>query len=84
MLLVITIVSENPSSPQVYIIATEITSSTVTCTEDEKQSLRDEEAGLEEAVDTTEDALEAAQDDLAAATGTTASSAELSSVAAAG
>merc|ERR1712227_853681 len=67
----ITIVSENPSSPQVYIIATEITSSTVTCTEDEKQSLRDE------------DALEAAQDDLAAATGTTASSAELSSVAAA-
>merc|ERR1712227_357901 len=79
----ITIVSENPSSPQVHIIATEITSSTVTCTEDEKQSLRDEEAGLEEAVDTTEDALEAAQDDLAAATGTTASSAELSSVAAA-
>lgn len=79
----ITIVSENPSSPQVYIIATEITSSTVTCTEDEKESLRDEEAGLEEAVDTTEDALEAAQDDLAAATGTTASSAELSSVAAA-
>ena len=75
-----TVILQFPSSPQVIVVATEITTSTVTtCTSAEITEIQAEVNSLNEAVKEIEEALEAVQEQLEELTGSTASSSELES-----
>jgi len=78
--LVITIISENPASPQVSVYCLEIVAATgITCTDAEKTSLKGVETSMEEAAEKIKEATEAVFEDLENQTGTTPSSTELES-----
>ena len=73
-----TLVINFPGSPQILVYsATIIASSTLVCTEDEKDSLAQLDAMFEDAVATLETAVEAAQEQLETLTGSTASPEEI-------
>jgi len=76
--LVITIISDNPASPQVSVYCLEIVAASgITCTDEEKQSLKGVETSMEEAAEKLEEATSAVMEDLENQTGTTPSSTEL-------
>lgn len=78
--LVITIVSENPASPQVSVYCLEIVAATgITCSDEEKESLKGVETSMDEAAEKLEEATEAVFEDLENQTGTTPSTSELES-----
>jgi len=78
--LVITIIADQPASPQVSVYCLEIVAATgITCTDAEKQSLKAVETGMEEAAAKLEEATEAVMEDLELQTGSTPSSTELES-----
>merc|ERR1711971_532765 len=78
--LVITVISENPASPQVSVYCLEIVAATgITCTDAEKTSLKGVETSMEEAAEKVKEAKEAVFEDLENQTGTTPSSTELES-----
>lgn len=73
------LVISSPSSPDIVVLATQITSTTVTvCTADEAAALVELDSAFEDAVSTIMDAIDSVQEQLETLTGTTASAAVIS------
>ena len=62
--LLITLIDQNPASPKVAVVAVEVSSATVTCSDAEKASLTSVQTALTEAAATVSEALESVQADL--------------------
>merc|ERR1739845_157422 len=73
------LVISSPSSPDIVVLATQISSTTVTvCTADEAAALANLDSAFEDAVSTIMDAIDSVQEQLETLTGTTASAAVIS------
>lgn len=78
--LVITIISQNPASPKVSVYCLEIVAASgITCSDEEKSSLKSVETSMDKAAEKLEEATAAVMEDLENQTGTTPSSTELES-----
>merc|ERR1712051_114513 len=73
------LVISSPASPDVLVLSTQISATTVTvCTEEEAAALTELDAAFEDAVSTLVEAFDAVQEQLESLTGTTASAAVIS------